>query len=614
MERLRDEIIEKTGIDIERDENVFKLYKIDSLPMSREEIEGKIRETRNRWNASVNGTNERFASRDKKRLDKADAYEKILLDESLSGKLFSYYQNPDADSGTSKSSGQAATPGMGFVRDFFRVIRNSRKIRDDDVEFFLDYYSMRKQKKAVLQILESEYGYKESRKKKAEGNLTKEEGGGAKEKQDEQKAEELDGLDLDVRGKHKSNPDWMVQNLILQKTLYMIRKCENLLEESCKNPKVLERYPELNQGLFVFLKLTQMKSLADYEIRVDELGKTVYSYRQEYGEEFIPLVDLCNRLKALAKQRDVIDNYPVFKLLIKYSALSPYMYLLDVVKQETLKELSKIAAKEYRFRNINEFIVNYFMQVYENFAIDADPVRKQINDAKRTEGATKVINGIEEKLGIVRKDGKHILADIAYYVAYLPIQLLYLLIDVICKGRKIIPYVVPALAGFVVFMLTNGFWGNLSTAHNLFDLRYFNDQEKWLPWALELWRTEQFMDVDDAIWSSASTAVWYIVRYLFPALGTGILLLKALKGFYRDVDWIGIHRTIAQPVSHIREVCEKLFEKDEKQYYKRILPRIIVNILIIIACFGIIFILKNAPKPSGSAGPSQDVYEDFIQQ
>ena len=93
MADIKEKIKTRFGIDIAA-ENIFKLYKIDSADISPAELETKIADTRKRWNISINGANEKFAARDKARLEKADSYEAILRDPKARQEVFAFCTNP----------------------------------------------------------------------------------------------------------------------------------------------------------------------------------------------------------------------------------------------------------------------------------------------------------------------------------------------------------------------------------------------------------------------------------------------------------------------------------------------------------------------------------------
>ena len=89
---IRKKILDGYGIDItKKEDNVFKLYSIKSSDISGQELEDAIATTRQKWEKSINGSNEKFAKRDQARLDNADRYEAILRDDRLRHELFAFY-------------------------------------------------------------------------------------------------------------------------------------------------------------------------------------------------------------------------------------------------------------------------------------------------------------------------------------------------------------------------------------------------------------------------------------------------------------------------------------------------------------------------------------------
>lgn len=114
------------NIDI-RKVNIFKLYKIDSVDISEEELEIKFSECRKRWQQSVNGANEKFAERDRKHLEHAADYEKILKNKKQRKALFEYY-----------NKGNGNNESLNFARVYFKLIANTTKIQKEEVEFFLN--------------------------------------------------------------------------------------------------------------------------------------------------------------------------------------------------------------------------------------------------------------------------------------------------------------------------------------------------------------------------------------------------------------------------------------------------------------------------------------------
>ena len=153
MADIQSKILSKYGIDIAQ-ENILKLYKIDSADISPQDLEAKIQDTRKRWNSSINGANEKNAERDRARLEKADKYEAILKNAKLRKEVFNFYNKP------SGPAGGGATPGSGstaFAKEYFELVATTKKIKKADVDFFFKYYqSERKNKKAILEMLSKE--------------------------------------------------------------------------------------------------------------------------------------------------------------------------------------------------------------------------------------------------------------------------------------------------------------------------------------------------------------------------------------------------------------------------------------------------------------------------
>lgn len=152
MADIQSKILGKYGIDIAQ-ENIFKLYKLESADISPQELETKIQETRKRWETSVNGANEKNAQRDRARLEKADQYERILKDAKLREQVFAYYNNPKSAEEAGNSSGSTE-----FAKEYFALIGTTKKIKRADVDFFFNYYSSeRKNRKAITEMLEKDF-------------------------------------------------------------------------------------------------------------------------------------------------------------------------------------------------------------------------------------------------------------------------------------------------------------------------------------------------------------------------------------------------------------------------------------------------------------------------
>ncbi|MBD5528573.1 MAG: hypothetical protein HDR02_09230, partial [Lachnospiraceae bacterium] len=317
MADIQSEILKRYNIDIAQ-ENIFKLYKIDSADISPQALESKIQETRKKWTASINGANEKNAERDRKRLEKADKYETILKDNKLRKEVFDFYNKPN-----SRDSGGAA-PGDGstdFAREYFELVKTTKKIKKLDVDFFFKYYqSEKKNKKAILEML--------SKEMKILG-LGKE----------GKNADETDTSDEE--GKKKDDTSQLVVHLFQEATILNIRKAIDFFEKASQSNELRQRYPALKSSFFEFLEIKDVKDAKQFTENMSAKSKEVYAVRQERGQEYVPLVDMFNTLKAIGDYQDVVDNFPEFKLLLKYPDLTPYMFAFVEMKPATIEGIVK---------------------------------------------------------------------------------------------------------------------------------------------------------------------------------------------------------------------------------------------------------------------------------
>ena len=117
MADIQSRILSEYGIDIAQ-EDILKIYKINSADLSPEELEQKISDTRKRLNGSVNGANEKLAERARGRLEKAPKYEEILRDNKLRKELFQYYKDPSG--GDPKNESSSGNGNTTFAKEFFQ--------------------------------------------------------------------------------------------------------------------------------------------------------------------------------------------------------------------------------------------------------------------------------------------------------------------------------------------------------------------------------------------------------------------------------------------------------------------------------------------------------------
>ena len=157
MADIQTTVLKKYGIDIAQ-ENIFKLYKLEKADLNPQELQNAIDATRKRWTQSVNGANEKNAKRDGERLAKADKYEAVLKDDRLRKEVFAFYNG--------KKNGSNATGNTEFAKEYFKLIETSKKLKKEDVEFFFAYYpAEKKNKKAIVEMLQKEHQARKIKKK-----------------------------------------------------------------------------------------------------------------------------------------------------------------------------------------------------------------------------------------------------------------------------------------------------------------------------------------------------------------------------------------------------------------------------------------------------------------
>lgn len=417
------QIQEKYGIDIKKT-NLFKLYKIDNADISLGELEQKFADAKKRWNQGVNGANEKFAKRDAAHLENAEKYEAILKDEKLRKLLYAFYSN----------SNDAAT-SIDIAKQYFALLATSKhynryKDIENDLELFFQYFSEeRKNKKAILAMLEKEYKIK---------GLAK--------------GENMD-IEDDVEGEKKGS-DPRIKHRFDKATILKIRKCEEQLQEAAQNEELEKKEPRLKNALYDFLQMDEIESLQEMKAYVAQKREESHNNYQEKGQAYTPLVKLYNSMTDILEYKDVVDNWKPFKLMVKYAKLSPYMYGLDVVKPNTLEQLYQVARQAYLFGDMNEFILVYFSPLYNHFKMQVQPVKKMLDTAKTKTVSNKFFQIVNEKLGVRRGASIPWYVMAVHWLVYFPILATYLVFEVIKtlfenpKRFAILSAIVVAIASY----------------------------------------------------------------------------------------------------------------------------------------------------------------------
>ena len=555
MADIQEKILSKYDIDI-AGENIFKLYKIDKADLTQDELESLIAATRKRWTQSINGANEKIAERDRARLEKADKYEAILRDQKLFKAVYDFY-NKGAEKKTQSAAGGNAGGAVEFARDYFNLIATSKKIKKDDVEFFFDYYqSVRKNKKAILEMLEKEF------KVIALGNEEK------YAKEDE---------DKDVNGKTKDESSPLIVNLFQEATIIKLRKCVEFYEKALQSNDVCQKYPSLKESLYDFLELKSIDTIQQFSEYVSSRQKEVFAVRQERGTDFVPLVDLFNTLQTIATYRDVVDNFSETKLLIKYPTLTPYMYSISEMKPGTLKGIISIADREYEFRDDTDFILNYYNPVHDNFGIINSGIAGIIKKAEKKANQNKVLKAIDEKIGRKKKREIPIWAEIIHWLAYWPIFLVYIIFEIF----KVIFTNLPKLTipTFVIaFIAENWMLPKSANIENLLYLRKIFIKAEWIQY-IEGFTGESPGNAFEAILLTLIVIIILLAIYVLPPLLISMFVSEASKELNEHYDWIGYERTFKEVLKTLKTKTVEQFKTNEKFFAKKKIPAIIINLI-----------------------------------
>lgn len=559
MADIRDQLKQRYDIDI-KETNLLKIYKITDVNISDQDLEAIFTQRRKKWEQSINGANERFAQRDKAYLEKADVYESILRDSKVRKELFVFYD------GKSKTKAEGDSDVSALVKRYFSLISKTTKIGNGEVDFFLKYFpNEKKNKKSILAFLKSEYKV-----------LTTPLGGKESPEEEETPEEE------EQSHRKKSN---IITNLFAEKTMLKIRQCELNFLKSREFSAVSDKYPNINKSLYEFLGIGAYKNLEDFKKLVTEKRAEVYDVRNDFGTDFIPLVDLFNGLISVLEYNDIRDNFEEFKLLIMYPALTPYMYEIREIKKDGLDQLYQVASEEYGFRSCVDFLISYFNVIYDNFGICEDGIKKIMANAQKQAGKEKVLGAISGFFGIKKGKKMPAQARIVFAFAYWPIYLLACIFGFIKFAVEKMRYIGVAagvaypLGAFGYFVMQYGGFG------------FFSNMVPWIPFASSILgcKIEGLIGV---IFGSIGVFLIFALVFIIPGVLVGCFLWKMSIMLRKRVDFIGIQRTIRATIEAAKQRTIEQYEDNPKSIFRKKLPLILVNLVVLGLFAGLFFVLK----------------------
>lgn len=571
MADIQEKILSKYEIDIAKD-NIFKLYKIEKADISQQEVQTAIDATRKRWNQGINGANEKIAERDRARLANADKYEAILTDDRLRKEVFDFYNNGGKEE-AQKQSG-APLEGLGFAREYFTLLRTSKKIRREDVAFFFKYYqSEGKNKKAILEMLDKDFKVKALGKEDKYAN---------------------EGGDDEIEGKEKDETSPLIVNLFQEATVLKIRKCSELLEKAAQNSDICSRFPSVREGLYEYLELNDIETIDQFKEYVTTKGQEIFQIRQEDKPEYIPLVDLFNTLKTLSGYSDVVDNMKEFKLLLQYPNLSSYMYSFKEMKPETMKGIINIANRDYRFRDDSDFITKYYIPIHDNFGITNSGIGALLKKAEKKAKANKILDKIDEKTGRNKRRKISIGAEIVHWLVYLPIYIVYLVFEVFkAVFTELYRFAIPIFV--ILFIGSNIVFPWIFETKNLLYLRKIFFKNEWLAY-LEEFSGKAMLNAFEAVIMSLIVIILLLMLYILPALFASYFIFSAAEDLNKRFDWIGYERTFKNIFEMLRTKTEDHYISNKKIYFKSRIPKIIINAACFLMLFALIFFVPRGFK------------------
>lgn len=564
MADIQSRILKKYGIDIKA-ENPLKLYKVDQPEISSDELEQKISDTRKRWNSSANGANEKFAERDRERLEKAEKYEAILRDTVLRKELYQYYKNPGG--GNSAQEEASGTGNTGFAKEYFSLVATTKKLDKKDVDFFFKYYqSERRNKKAILEMLGKELKVKRIGKEESYA------------KEDEQ---------IDEKGKKKDEKNPILVSLFSEATILRIHRAVDKYEEALKSETVRKKFPELDQGLYQFLDLDPIENAEELKAKMTERGKIVYTVRQDYGTEYVPLVDLFNILQELGEYQDVADNIASFKILMKYPNLTPYMYEFVNMKPSTVKGITEIANRDYVFRDEADFLLTYYNPIHKNFGITDTDIASLLKKAEKRTKNNEFLNKVEEKLGRDKNKRKiPMWAELIHWLVYWPLFAVYFVFEA-AKAifTELHRFAIPAFV--LVLTVSNWLLPKMIPIDNLLGLRKLFFKSEWLSYLSIVWDEIPDTMLENYLLTSLLICAT-IGIYLLPAILIAVFISMFSADFNKRFDWDGLERTFRQMLTNLRKKTEEMYFTDKDIFVKKRIPKILSNVVCLLVFLALI--------------------------
>lgn len=558
MTNLLNIILDKYSIDISK-ENILMLYNIDTPNISEHELERVLIKTKESWRQSLDKVAENDAETYLTRLDNAEKYEAILKDKELRNELFTYYSSKSVIDGSS-NEGESD-----FAKSFFQLVAKTKKLKREDVDFFFEYFTKeQRNKNAIINMLSREYVI---------AGLGK----------------EYHNKDTKKVDKKSKNNNSLIVNFFQKDTLLTLRDVFDSYEIAKGNQEIQQKYPNVLKGLYGFLDIQNVDNIDTFIKVISEKINELELIPQHDREGVAPLAVVYKNLLILTENKDVIDNFGEFILLIRYPVLTPYMYVFGGMKASALHELYLLANEANYFSDKIDFLINYYIPICDNFGISNNGISSLIKKAKKSVKANGVQIATAERGTQNKKYNLPMGAEIMCRIAYLPIWLVYWVLEAF--HMLITRLYILALPIFILIVVAeNRLFPRQFGSNSLMNLLKVFNKSQWND-ILASFINEPIMNTFETVIISIIYILCMLMLYILPAMFVAGFIIVYAMIMEDKHDWIGYKRTFQETFQDIKDKSEKQFLENEKKYYRIYLTKIVTNVICALVLLGILVFL-----------------------
>lgn len=325
---IKKKILDEYGIDIS-EENLVDIYGIKKGNLSEEELRKLFENKRAQWMKS--NWPLITVEKNKRYLKKAKIYEEILSNKENFRMIYNYLNSRDFKKEKIK-----------FGLEYFRLVKKSnKKVKKEDLDFFFELYKDEaKNRKEIETALKRKHIIKES----------------------------------ELKNKDNSNNE-NANNKFDKNIIIEIYECLSLYKLL---PKMRQK-----RTFYDWLEVDKHRSDVSYKKYITDRRNYAFNCKREGKEGYSYIVDIYNKILRLLEKDDVKKYFWKFKILLRYPELSGYMYAISNINRKVLDSIYKIAIKYYEFPDKTDFILNYFILIYNDFNLDVLKIEKTLKKAEK---------------------------------------------------------------------------------------------------------------------------------------------------------------------------------------------------------------------------------------